>query len=444
MSRHLSRTSPDRRRSSPNGAKRRKWAAVLVQFASAQGLVQALGFATGIAIVTAVEKEEYAYYTVVVALLAAMTALSESGLSSVLLSMGGRFRGKRERLSSLFSGGLAFRRKLGLVVGLVGNGVLLVALLLTGSGILMSLLFVALATLTFIPILSKGVFQVHLRLILDVATLQRVAVISSLLRFVVILPLALTKTANVAVLLFIGLVAAITEAWLLKRKSKIEINYSAPVEREDVMSFRKSLRQTMPMNLPFVLQGQLLYLLLGILGSALILADIAALSRFGLVFAVLNAVLADIGAGFLARSEGALSNVLNLYGKLLGAYSICAAGLVGLVATFAGPLVSLLGPQYAGLELPLVVVAIGSALINVGNATVTLNHARGWLKWSWVFLPLTAVWCFSGIFWLDLGNVFEAAIFMAAQAIPLIVTQLVCLVSGAREYGSLGGHVAAG
>ncbi|MEW1949032.1 hypothetical protein AB0280_07235 [Pseudarthrobacter sp902506025] len=378
------------------------------------------------------DKESYAHYTVIVALLAAMTALSESGLSSVLLSMGGRFRNDRLRMSSLFVGGLRFRRKLGVAVGVLGNLVLLLALIQTGSSLVASLLFALLATLTFIPILSKGVYQVHLRLVQDVKTLQRVALASATVRFALVMPLVMLRHADVFVLLVIGLVTAILEAALLKRKSNREIDYSAPVLQADVRRFSKSLKQTMPMNFPFVLQGQLLYLFLGLVGGAFVLADIAALSRFGLVFAVLNAVLTDIGAGLLARSGAAGSGVLRLYAKVLGAYSLCAVFLVAVVAIFADFLVHVLGPQYAGLELPLIVVAVGSASINIGNALVTLNHSRGWLKWSWIFLPMTALWCLSGLFWFDLGNVFEAALFMASQAVPLLVTQFICLLSGSR------------
>ncbi|WP_441414834.1 hypothetical protein [Arthrobacter sp. 2MCAF14] len=419
----------------------RKWSSILIRFASAQGLVQILGFITGIAIVSAIDKASYAHYTVVVALLAAMTALSESGLSSVLLSMGGKFRNSPERLSSLFSAGLIFRRKLGLVVGVVGIAVLFYALIQTGSGVAAALGYVVLASLTFVPILSKGVFQVHLRLKLDVSSLQRIAVLSSSLRFALIIPLVFTHSANVLLLLILGLIIAVVEAWLLRRKSASEIDYSSRVIYDDVSVFRRSLKQTMPMNLPYVMQGQLLYLLLGISGSAFILADIAALSRFGLVFAVLNSVLSDIGAGFMARSQGNKRAVLRLYVVILGGYILCAAVLVGLLAIFAQPLVGLLGAQYAGLEAPLIVVACGSALINIGNALVTLNHARGWLKWSWVFVPMTAFWCISGLLWLDLRNVFLAAVFMAAQAIPLIATQMVCLLSGSRGQAQLGAAV---
>lgn len=417
---------------------RRNWTKIIIRFASAQGLVQVLSFILGITIVSSIDKESYAEYTVVVALIAAMVALSEAGLSSVILSIGGRVANNPNRISSLFAAALKFRLRIGLVVAVCGNVVLVVALQQIGTDNLTLALYVAIACATLVPILAKGVFQVYLRLTLDIATLQRLALFSSLFRFVLIMPLALAHLANVQILLAVGLLIAFLEAWFFRRRVKRALDLGAKPLDVDKARFRKSFKQTLPMNLPFVLQGQALYLLLAWLGSAFVLAEIAALSRFGLVFVVFNAVITDIASGYLARQGGTTTKLLKVYLSILFAYVVSAALLVTVVFSVASPLVGLLGEEYAGLEVPLVVVAAGSALINIGTTLVTLNHSRGWLSWSWIFLPMTAVWCAFGVFFLDLGNVFEAAVFMAAQAVPLLVTQLVCLIAGARGHRRAG------
>ena len=61
-----------------------------------------------------------------------------------------------------------------------------------------------------------------------------------------------------------------------------------------------------------------------------------------------------------------------------------------------------------------------------------LNQARGWLKGSWVFVPLTAIWASVGLCLLDLTSLSQAAIFMTLQAVPALATQTVCFVLGYR------------
>jgi hypothetical protein len=406
--------------------------APVLRFASTQGLVQLFGFVAGILVVRNLEKVEYAHYAIIVALIASMTLVSESGVSSVLLSQGARVGSDASRLSSLFGGALRFRRLFGSIVLVFGNIGMALLLLQNGASWSEIVTYSIIVTATSFQLFGKGVAQARLRLMSDFRTIQRVAFGSAAGRTLLIALFVMTTQLSVTALLLIGLCATTFESTRTRRVGFADLDRAAPHLFEDRRAFGSAVRQTLPMNLLLVLQTQLLYFLLGSAGSTETLAEIAALSRFAIVFVILNSVVADIGSGLVARTLNSRGALLRITGRIMGAY-VAVAALFVLVAWLAAPwLVLLLGPSYEGLEGPLVVVAAGSAAINSMNALTSINQARGWIKWSWLYVPFAGLWMILGFLVLDLTDIYQAALLMAAQAVPSLVTQIVCFVAGVK------------
>jgi hypothetical protein len=186
------------------------------------------------------------------------------------------------------------------------------------------------------------------------------------------------------------------------------------------------------MSIVLVLQGQLLFFLLALRGNEVIIAEIAALSRFALVFVILNAAVTDVAAGIVARAASRVRDITRLYVLVLGIYIAMVSVCILFVNLFSGFLLSILGDAYSGLQTPLLIVASGSGLINFANAIRSLNFARGWVAQSWLFIPTTAIWAICGVFLFDLRNSVDAALFMASQSIPALITQLCCMLLGLR------------
>jgi hypothetical protein len=103
------------------------------------------------------------------------------------------------------------------------------------------------------------------------------------------------------------------------------------------------------------------------------------------------------------------------------------------VAIFGGFLLAALGAQYAGLEVELVVIMAGSAVMNLAHAFGALNQSRGWLQNSWVHLLLVPVWAVVGLLSFDLSTTAGAAWFVATQPLPFLATQFIRLLTGARS-----------
>src|SRR5713226_9404815 len=83
-------------------------------YAVVQGFVQIIAFASGILLVRWLPQREYAFFTIANAMQATLMLLADIGISTGLISIGGRIWQDRHRFGELINTGLAVRRKLAL------------------------------------------------------------------------------------------------------------------------------------------------------------------------------------------------------------------------------------------------------------------------------------------------------------------------------------------
>lgn len=405
----------------------RRRAVGLVQFAAAQFGIQAAGFVAGILIVRAIDKSQYAQYAIITSIIAAIVMVSDSGVTSVLMSRGAKVRSDRIALGQLMSVALRYRRYVAIPTLVLADAGLLFLLTRNGASWFDASLYTVIVSVIAWPLLTKGVMQVELRLNAKYRSIQTIGVQSALGRSVLVALLYFAGLGHILFILLITLASAIFESFRFRSVASQGAELvRGRVAGEERSAFLTGTRQTLPMTLLLVAQGQLLYLLLGTLGSTDVVAEIAALSRYSVLFVVANVVIAEIGSGAVARYAGTMSEVIRTMARVLLGYVAIATVLV-IAASAAGPiLLWLLGSGYEGLESELLIVVTGSAAISLGTAMKVLNQSRGWIRGSWTFIPFTAAWCAMGIFVFDLTKIHEAAVWMAAQAIPGILTQIVC------------------
>jgi hypothetical protein len=116
--------------------------------------------------------------------------------------------------------------------------------------------------------------------------------------------------------------------------------------------------------------------------------------------------------------------------------AICAlvtgllAIIVGLVWVISEPLLLLLGRSYAGLEQELRIVFLGGAVTCLADVMSALNQARGWLRFAWIQIPFALFIIFFAVTQFDLQSPLQAAIVVAAMALPSLLAQIVQLVVG--------------
>lgn len=395
------------------------------RYVATQGLAQLIAFSTGIIIVRSMSKNDYAYYSIAVAMIAATALVAESGLNSALMSRGATVRNDLARLSTLFVTGMRFRFSVGIPIVLLGTSVVAFLLLNNGLGFQQTVVCSALVLGTLMATVTTGTIQTYHRLNLGFDLIRKTSMGMTILRLILIGALVVVSLINPYMALAVSLLCAVGTNVIFKRTAKSQLDFGAPSSEEDRKAFQVSAKRTIPMTLMLVASEQSILVFLSFWGTPEVIADVSALSRFSIVFTVVNLVVMDVAAPFFARAEGSPSQVVGRLLGIMGGYVLVAATLVILVAAAAPLLLTLLGPRYEGLEIPLLIIAGGSAVLNIGYAFSALNQARGWTKHSWVYIPLIAIWAVVGLSNIELGTTFGAAIFVATQALPGLITQFV-------------------
>src|SRR5437870_11197866 len=90
-------------------------ARVVGNFAIVQGVVQLVGFMSGILLVRTLEQREYAYFTIANTMQGTINLLADVGISVGLISIGGRVWQDRRRFGELINTALGLRKRLGVV-----------------------------------------------------------------------------------------------------------------------------------------------------------------------------------------------------------------------------------------------------------------------------------------------------------------------------------------
>src|SRR5881275_2087043 len=81
-------------------------------YAAVQAVVQLVAFSSGILLVRWLPQREYAFFTIANAMQATLMLLADIGISTGLMSIGGRVWQDRYRFGELIVTGLAIRKKL--------------------------------------------------------------------------------------------------------------------------------------------------------------------------------------------------------------------------------------------------------------------------------------------------------------------------------------------
>lgn len=402
-----------------------KLASVIAKHALGQGVVQVLAFIAGILLVRSMDKNDYAHYAIAVALVAATALVAEAGLNSVLMARGAKAQDRPDVLSSLFATAMRFR----FIIGspLIALGAIVIVVLLSANG--MPVLGIALSTgiviATLITTMTSATLLTFHRLNLSVGLIRRTNLCVTTLRLVAIAGLVAVSAISVPIILALSLFCALATTLVYKKFATRDLNLKAERSPSDWKAFKVGAKRTLPMNIMLVLSEQSILVFLSFLGSPEVIANVSALARFSIAFFVVNVIIADVGAPLIARTGARVSAVAKKFVLILGAYAALAGVLVLGVYLTAPALLGILGSKYQGLETPLLIIAIGSAVLNIGYAFSSMNQARGWTEYSWVYSPLIVIWAVIGLFTFDLSTTAGAALFMATQALPGLLTQVI-------------------
>ena len=365
----------------------RKWVPVLVKFTFVQAVVQVLGFAAGLLIVRALPKREYAFYTIGNTMLSTILVLADSGISSALSAIGGRVWRDRQRLGSLLNTALQLRRQLGALTMLVVVPVLIWLLAQNGASRLTIIgLIAAVLAGSGLELITR-IYAVALRLRSEIRQIQKQAMVSALVKLAIV-GIALFIFMNAAIAILSVVIGYAVQFAMLRRWVRLEVDTDAPSDpamRSEIVSV---LKRQAPHSIYYCLQAQIMVWLISIFGNAENVANVGALGRLAVFFALLSSITADVVLPAFARIQS-VHQLRRRYFQIVAAYFSLAVLPVAAVAVFPQQILSILGRQYSGLHAEGILMAICAVVSTTAGLLWSINCSRAWIVPPALLIPCT-------------------------------------------------------
>lgn len=412
-------------------------ARIVGSFAVVQGAVQIVGFLSGILLVRQLDQREYAYFTIANTMQGTLNVLADIGISIGLVSIGGRVWHDRHRFGQLVNTALGLRRKLGAVAVVLVTPIVYFMLAKNGASAGYTAILIAVLLFGLVVQLSIGVLSVVPRLRSDVSRIQTIDMTGAVARFLALAAL-MYLFLNGAVALAVGSAILLLQYWMLRRYVAGVIDLNAPENEEDRAAMRGFIRSQAANAVFFCLQGQITVFLISFFGHVNSVAEVGALGRLAMIFAVLSNLLANVFAPAFARCQS-LRKLRWEYAAIVGAVACFSLVVIGAAALFPREFLFVLGNKYAHLERELLLMVGGAVVTAMAGTLWALNSAKAWIAGSWLYIPLTLATQVALIPFTDFSSVSGVLVFNLVSAIPSLVLNLILSFRGFRKWQKVTG-----
>jgi len=413
-------------------------ARIVSNFALVQAGVQVIGFLSGILLIRTLDQRQYAYFTIANTMQGTLNVLADIGISIGLVSIGGRVWQDRHRFGQLVNTALGLRRKMGAVAILVVTPILYFMLVKNGASVSYTGGPIVAVLAGLAVQLSIGVLSVVPRLRSDVGRIQAIDLTGAIARLLALLVL-MYLFLNGAAALAVGSATLLLQYWMLRKYVAGVIDLKAPENAEDREAMRGFIRSQAANAIFFCLQGQITVFLISFFGRQVSsIAEVGALGRLAMIFAVLSNLLANVFAPAFARCQS-LRKLRWQYAAIVGGVAGFSLVIIAAAALFPGEFLFVLGSKYAHLERELLLMVAGAVITAMAGTLWSLNAAKAWIAGSWLYIPLTLATQLALIPSTDFSSVSGVLIFNLVSAVPSLALNLILSYRGFRNWRHVAG-----
>jgi O-antigen/teichoic acid export membrane protein len=404
-----------------------EWSKLISITGSAQVFIQGIGFLSGILIIRQLPTEEYALYTLANTMLGTMVVLADGGVSTGVMSQGGKVWQDKEKLGIVLSTGFELRKVFAICCIVIAAPVLLYLLHNHGASWIMAALIVLSLVPAYYTALTGSLLEIAPKLWQNIAPLQKIQVGANIGRVVLLsLFVFVFPWAVVAVL-----VTGLPQVWANLRlrklaKGYVDLNQHAnPTVRKEVLSLVKRI---FPGAVYYCVSGQITIWLLSVFGSTVAVAHIGALGRLAMALSVFSALFSTIVLPRFARMPNQKSLLLQRFGQIIGGLLLLCAGVTSTVWLFPSEVLWVLGRTYSTLTFELSLQIMASCIGLVAGVCFGLFTSRGWVINPWLSIPVSLASIVLGVIMIDvstLRGVLLLNLFIAA--VQLLMNGAYCL-----------------
>ena len=403
------------------------------RYAVVQAIVQIIGFFSGILIIRHLEQRDYAYFTIANTMQGTLNLLADMGISIGVVSIGGRVWQDRRRFGELVTTALSIRRKLGGLAIILVTPVLYFLLKKNGAPVGYAFVLILLVLAGVLAQLGIGVLSVVPRLRSDLGRIQWIDFVTALARLAALVAL-LFILLNAGVAVAVGSAALLLQYVMLRRYADAVIDRHAPENAEDAAAMRGFIRNQAANAIFYCLQGQITVFLISIFAHRVsAVAEVGALGRLAMIFAVLTNLLTNIFAPAFARCQSPRRLRWQFAGTV-GAVALFCAAILASAGLFPDKFLLILGGKYSHLDRALLLMIGGAAIHAIVGTIWALNAAMAWVAGAWLYVPLTIGTQVCLIPFIDFSSVEGVLVFNLLSGVPNLLLNLVLSFRGFRGF----------
>lgn len=190
-------------------------------------------------------------------------------------------------------------------------------------------------------------------------------------------------------------------------------------------------RHLVPLAIFLGIQAQLGPWMLSIKSDPARVADLGALLRLGIILAVGGSLAQQVLVPRLARCTGRAAFVSDIL-RMVGGFALSAVCLLTVTHFAPQPFLWLLGSQYSHLGRELMLIMVFFLVAWVSTVAGWINASRGWTRQSWLIIPLTLAMQAVLIWLLPLHELSSVIAFLILSLLPQLAVHLALLRSGVK------------
>jgi O-antigen/teichoic acid export membrane protein len=366
-------------RKHPSYDKAMHWGKLISITGSAQIIVQAIGFLSGILVIRLLPVEEYALYTLANTMLGTMTLLSDGGISTGVMAQGGKVWHDKEKLGAVLATGLDLRRKFAIGSLIISTPILLYLLLHNGASWIMALLIVLSLIPAFYAALSDSLLEIVPKLHQAILPLQKNQVTVGVGRLILTALTLFVFPWTFVAILASGISRIYGNFKLRKIADEFVNKHKQPDSkvRKDILGI---VYKIMPTSIFYTISGQITIWVISIFGNTTSIAQIGALGRLVVILSLFPSLIGTLIVPRFARLKADKNLLLNHY-ILINLFLTCSLTvLISIVYFFSDFLLNILGPQYSNLNFEFLLILSANCIGIIGGVSFALQSSRGWIR----------------------------------------------------------------
>lgn len=404
------------------------WIKLISITGGAQLIVQFVGLISGIIVIRMLPTHEYGLYTLANTMLGTMLVLADGGISSGVMSQGGKVWQDREKLGVVLATGMDLRMKFAIGSLLIAIPFLLYLLIHHDASWLMSFLIVVSLIPSFFTSLSGALLQVAPKLNQDIGPLQKNNIVSNILRLVLIMIILFAfPWAFIAIF-----VAGIAQLWANSNLKKISFGYANWKQTPDVTVRKEILyfvKRILPGSIYYCLSGQITIWLISFFGNTAAVAQVGALGRLGMMLGIFTAILGTLVIPRFSRLPDEKIKLFKIFFLIQLGLVTLGIFIIGIVYLFPAQILWILGKDYSNLKTELILSIAGSCLGLVAGSAFGLSTSRGWAINPLISIPLTLGAIILGISIIDISTLVGVLKFnLFVYIVEIIMYYLYCAI----------------